>query len=115
MAKKIRYRATSIEHTSPEKLAGMLQGAQTLVVAIDVAKTKMVAGFGSEDGSTRCLVKWTSPFEKFLSPPAKRGAHEGRCRTRCAESRTKNYYPSGAPVRCSAAAGRLHLSLLIRR
>ena len=28
-----------------------------------VAKTKMVAGFGPEDGSTRCLVKWTSPFD----------------------------------------------------
>jgi transposase len=63
MAKRIRYRATSIEQTSWEKLAGVLHGAQTLVVAIDVAKTKMVAGFGSEDGSTRCLVKWNSPFD----------------------------------------------------
>jgi len=63
MAKRVRYRATSIEQISWEKLASKLHGAQKLVVAIDVAKTKMVAGFGPEDGSVACLVKWNSPSE----------------------------------------------------
>ena len=31
-------------------LAGLLVGATKLVVAIDVAKTQMMAGFGREDG-----------------------------------------------------------------
>jgi transposase len=63
MAKRIRYRATAIEQISCEKLASKLLGAQKLVVAIDVAKTKMVAGFGPEDGSVACLVKWNSPTD----------------------------------------------------
>ena len=63
MAKRIRYRATSIEQISCEKLASKLHGAQKLVVAIDVAKTKMVAGFGPEDGSVACLVRWNSPTD----------------------------------------------------
>jgi hypothetical protein len=29
----------------------------------DVAKTRMVAGFGPEDGSVACLVKWNSPTD----------------------------------------------------
>ena len=41
----------------------MLGGAQKLVVAIDVAKTKMMAGFAREDGAVVRLVKWTSPLE----------------------------------------------------
>jgi transposase len=40
-----------------------LTGAQKLVVAIDVAKTKMMVGFGREDGAVARLVKWTHPLE----------------------------------------------------
>ena len=63
MARKIQYRAVSIEQVSPETLAGALTGAQKLVVAIDVAKTKMMVGFGREDGAVVRLVKWTHPLE----------------------------------------------------
>ncbi|MFO0020951.1 MAG: IS110 family transposase, partial [Deltaproteobacteria bacterium] len=34
-----------------------------LVVAIDVAKLKMMAGFGSEDGSIARLVRFESPMQ----------------------------------------------------
>lgn len=63
MPRKIQYRAVSLEHTSADALAGLLRGAEKLVVAIDVAKTKMMAGFGREDGVVLRLVKWTSPLE----------------------------------------------------
>jgi transposase len=63
MARKIQYRAVSFEQVRPEALASALCGAQKLVVAIDVAKTKMMAGFGHEDGTVVRLVKWTSPNE----------------------------------------------------
>jgi len=51
MKQKISYRAVSIERLSSAILAALLSGAKRLVVAIDVAKLKMMAGFGSEDGS----------------------------------------------------------------
>jgi transposase len=63
MARKIQYRAVSIERVSPEGLASALAGASKLVVAIDVAKTKMMAGFGREDGGIVRLVKWQSPLQ----------------------------------------------------
>jgi hypothetical protein len=63
MAKKIQYRAISFEQAKAESLACALHGAQKLVVAIDVAKTKMMAGFGREDGTVVRLVKWTSPVD----------------------------------------------------
>jgi transposase len=52
-----------MERLAPEMLTTSLAGASKLVVAIDVAKTKMMAGFGREDGSVARLVKWTSPVE----------------------------------------------------
>ena len=61
MAKKIQNRAVSIEHMTPAALASMLTGAKKLVVAIDVAKTKMMTGFAREDGAVVKLVKWTGP------------------------------------------------------
>jgi transposase len=63
MAKKIQYRAVSIEKVTPEALASSLTGARKLVVAVDVAKTKMMAGFAREDCAVVHLVKWTSPLE----------------------------------------------------
>ena len=63
MAKKVTYRAVPIERVTGEVLAGMLAGATKLVVAIDVAKTKMMAGFGGEDGSVTRLVRFESPKE----------------------------------------------------
>jgi transposase len=44
-------------------LAASLAGAIKVVVAIDIAKTKMMAGFGRQDGSTARLVKFQSPVE----------------------------------------------------
>jgi len=41
----------------------MLAGATKLVVAIDVAKTKMMAGFGRDDGSIARLVRFESPTQ----------------------------------------------------
>jgi len=63
MARKIQYRAVSFEQVRPDALANALSGARKLVVAIDVAKTKMMAGFAREDGAVVRLVKWTSPLE----------------------------------------------------
>jgi transposase len=63
MAKKIQYRAISFEQARPDALASALSGARKLMVAIDVAKTKMMAGFAREDGAVVRLVKWTSPLE----------------------------------------------------
>jgi len=63
MARKIQYRAVSIERLTSSVLAASLAGAIKLVVAIDIAKTKMMAGFGREDGSTARLVKFQSPVE----------------------------------------------------
>jgi len=53
VAKKTQSRAVSIEHMTPAALASMLTGAKKLVVAIDIAKTKMMTGFAREDGETR--------------------------------------------------------------
>ena len=66
MARKIQYRAVSFEQARPEMLAGALQGARKLVVAIDVAKTKMMAGFARQDGAVVRLVKW----RRSCNPPA---------------------------------------------
>jgi transposase len=63
MAKKMQYRAISIDRLTSEMLATSLAGTSKVVVAIDVAKTKMMAGFGREDGSTTRLVKFNSPLE----------------------------------------------------
>jgi hypothetical protein len=57
MSKKIQYRAISFEQARPDALASVLGGAQKLVVAIDVAKTKMMGGFAREDGAAVRLVK----------------------------------------------------------
>ena len=59
MAKKVSYRAVPIERLTSALLAAMLVGVSKLVVAIDVAKLKMMAGFGSEDGSIARLVSAT--------------------------------------------------------
>ena len=40
-----------------------MAGASKLAVAIDVAKTKMMAGFGREDGGIVRLVKWQNPLQ----------------------------------------------------
>ncbi|MFN7697904.1 MAG: hypothetical protein ACK6CU_11640 [Deltaproteobacteria bacterium] len=56
MVKKVSYRAVPIERLTSALLAAMLVGVSKLVVAIDVAKLKMMAGFGSEDGSIARLV-----------------------------------------------------------
>ncbi len=63
MAKKISYRAVPIERLTSALLAAMLVGASKLIVAIDVAKLKMMAGFGSEDGSVVRLVRFESPMQ----------------------------------------------------
>jgi transposase len=63
MARKIQYRAVSIDRLTSGMLAASLSGASKVVVAIDIAKTKMMAGFGREDGSTARLVKFQSPVE----------------------------------------------------
>jgi Uma2 family endonuclease len=63
MVRKIQYRAVSFEQAKPDALANALSGARKLVVAIDVAKTKMMAGFAREDGAVVRLVKWTSPAQ----------------------------------------------------
>jgi transposase len=61
MAKKISYRAVPIERLTSAMLAALLAGATRLVVAIDVAKTKMMAGFGDQDGGVARLVRFESP------------------------------------------------------
>jgi hypothetical protein len=61
MEKKISYRAVAIEKVTSALLVAMLAGATKLVVAIDVAKTKMMAGFGREDGSLVRLVRFEAP------------------------------------------------------
>lgn len=63
MAKKVSYRAVPIERLTSALLAAMLVGVSKLVVAIDVAKLKMMAGFGSEDGSIARLVRFESPMQ----------------------------------------------------
>ena len=63
MAKKVSYRAVPIERLTSALLAAMLVGASKLIVAIDVAKLKMMAGFGSEDGSVVRLVRFESPMQ----------------------------------------------------
>ena len=63
MTKKISYRAVPIERLTSAILATMLAGATRLVIAIDVAKTKMMAGFGCEDGSIARLVRFESPTQ----------------------------------------------------
>jgi transposase len=60
---KVAYRAVSIERVTSVSLAALLAGAVRLVVAIDVAKTKMMAGFGREDGSIVRLVRFDSPMQ----------------------------------------------------
>ena len=47
MSKKISYRSVPIERLTSALLVAALAGASKLVVAIDVAKTKMMAGFGA--------------------------------------------------------------------
>lgn len=63
MKQKISYRAVSIEKLTSAILAALLSGSQKLVVAIDVAKLKMMAGFGREDGSVARLVRFESPMQ----------------------------------------------------
>jgi len=63
MEKKISYRAVAFERVTSAMVAALLAGASKLVVAIDVAKTKMMAGFGREDGSTVKLVRFEAPAE----------------------------------------------------
>lgn len=63
MTKKISYRAVPIERLTSVLLAAMLTGATKLVVAIDVAKLKMMAGFGPEDGTVARLVRFESPAQ----------------------------------------------------
>ena len=63
MSKTISYRAVLIEKVTSAMLAGLLVGATKLVVAIDVAKTKMMAGFGREDGGVARLIRFESPTE----------------------------------------------------
>jgi transposase len=63
MARKIAYRAVGIDRVTSAMLASMLAGATKLVVAIDVAKTKMMSGFGREDGGVTRLVKFESPTQ----------------------------------------------------
>lgn len=63
MQKKISYRAVSIEKVTHAMLAAMLVTATKLVIAIDVAKTKMMAGFGGEDGSVVRLVRFEAPMQ----------------------------------------------------
>jgi len=61
--KKISYRSVAIEKISVAVLVGLLSGAKKLVVSIDVAKTKMMAGFGSEDGTVVRLVRFVNPCQ----------------------------------------------------
>ncbi len=63
MSKTISYRAVSIEKLTSALVVEKLSGATKLVVAIDVAKTKMMAGFGREDGRISRLVRFESPTQ----------------------------------------------------
>jgi len=63
MSKTVSYRAVLIEKVTSAMLAGLLVGATKLVVAIDVAKTKMMAGFGREDGGVARLIRFESLTE----------------------------------------------------
>lgn len=63
MAKKISYRAVPIERLTSGALAALLAGVTRLVVAIDVAKLKMMAGFGGEGGDIARLVRFESPMQ----------------------------------------------------
>jgi transposase len=63
MAKKISYRAVPIERLTSAALAALLVGVTRLVVAIDVAKVKMMAGFGGEGGDIARLVRFESPMQ----------------------------------------------------
>ena len=63
MSKKISYRAVPIERLTSAVLAALLVGATKLVIAIDVAKLKMMAGFGSEDGTVARLVRFENPAQ----------------------------------------------------
>ena len=63
MSKKISYRAVPIERLTSAVLAALLVGATKLVIAIDVAKLKMMAGFGPEDGTVARLVRFESPAQ----------------------------------------------------
>jgi transposase len=63
MAKNVSYRAVPIERVASATLVATLAGATKLVVAIDVAKTKMMAGFGGEDGTVVRFVRFDSPVQ----------------------------------------------------
>ena len=63
MSKKISYRAVPIEKLTSTALAALRVGATKLVIAIEVAKLKMMAGFGSEDGTVARLVRFESPAQ----------------------------------------------------
>jgi len=65
-AKKIPYRAVPIERLTSAILATMLAGATRLVIAIDVAKNKMMAGFGCADGTVARRVRFDSPTHTRL-------------------------------------------------
>ncbi len=83
MTKKISYRAVPIERLTSVLLAAMLTGATKLVVAIDVAKLKMMAGFGPEDGTVARLVRFESPAQTGRSSSSSsRRARRSACRSR---------------------------------
>ena len=70
MSKKISYRAVPIEKFTSAALAAALVGLTRLVVAIDVAKVKMMAGFGGEGGDIARLVRFESPRETLAFCPS---------------------------------------------
>ncbi len=66
MAKKVAYRAIAIDKLTSAALAALLTGAVKLVVAIDVAKTKMMAGFGREYARIVRLVRFNIPIDAHV-------------------------------------------------
>jgi transposase len=63
--KKIRYRSVGVESIDAGQLAEKLPAARC-IVAIDIAKEAMVAGFANERGECQALVRFSHPKQTLV-------------------------------------------------
>jgi len=65
MKKRIRYRTVNVESVEVKALARKFAGGRC-IVAIDIAKEAMVAGFADEKGTCEALVRFSHPTQTLL-------------------------------------------------
>ena len=67
MKKRIRYQTVSVQAIESERMRSALGGAgQTCIVALDIAKQAMVAGFANAQGRCEKLVRFSHPTETLV-------------------------------------------------